>query len=81
MLHGNLCQKLRMDFGSREATSAPYVRYLLKKVKETGIFIQEPKREKRVRTPQNIAAVAESATTLGSGPANDLQKRILRLWQ
>ena len=36
------------------------VRYLVKKVKETGILIDKPKREKpkTVRTPQNIAAVA-----------------------
>ena len=36
--------------------SAPYVRYLVKKVKD------KPKREKSktVRTPENIAAVAES---------------------
>ena len=34
----------------------------MKKVKETGIFIDNPKREKpkTVRTPGNIAAVAES---------------------
>ena len=36
--------------------------YLVKKVKETGILIDKPKREKpkTVRTPENIAAVAES---------------------
>ena len=46
----------------REAPSAPYVRYLLQKVKETGILIDKPKREKPkiVRTPENIAAVGES---------------------
>ena len=37
------------------------MRYLVKKVKETGILIDKPKREKpkTVRTPKNIAAVAE----------------------
>ena len=42
--------------------SAPYFRYIVKKLKETGIFIAKPKREKSqiVRTPENIAAVAES---------------------
>ena len=55
-------RKLRTDFRRREAPSAPYVRYLVKKVKETGILINKPKREKSktVRTSQNIAAVAES---------------------
>ena len=48
--HGNVAEcvrKLRMDFGRREAPSAPYVRYL------------KSKREKpiTVRTPENIAAV------------------------
>ena len=53
-------RKLRTDFGRREAPSAPYVRYLMKKVKETGILIDKLKREKpkTVRTPENIAAVA-----------------------
>ena len=32
----------------REAPSAPYIRYLVKKVKETGILIDKPKREKCV---------------------------------
>ena len=42
--------------------SAPYVRYLVKKVKEIGILIVKPKREKpkTVSTSENIAAVAES---------------------
>ena len=54
-------RKLRTDFERREAPSAPYVRYLVKKVKETGIFIDKPKPEKpkTVRTPENISAVAE----------------------
>ena len=63
--HGNVVEcvrKLRTDFERREAPSAPYIRYLVKKVKETGIHIDKPKREKpkTVRTPDNIAAVAES---------------------
>ena len=43
-IHGNVAecvQKLRTE----EAPSAPYVRYLVKKVKETGILIDKPKRE------------------------------------
>ena len=34
--HGNVAEfvrKLRTDFGRREAWSAPYIRYLMKKVK------------------------------------------------
>ena len=48
---------MRTDFGRREAPSAPYVRYLVQKVKETGILIDKPNREKpkTVRTPENIA--------------------------
>ena len=50
-----------MDFRKRETPSALYVRYLVKNVKETCIFIDKPKREKpkTVGTPGNIAAVAE----------------------
>ena len=64
-IHGNVAEyvrKLRTDFGRREAPSAPNVRYLVKKVKETGILIDKPKCEKpkTVRTPENIAAVAKN---------------------
>ena len=57
--HGNVAEcvrKLRTDFGRRETPSAPFVRYLVKKVKETGIHIHKPKREKSntMRTPENI---------------------------
>ena len=63
--HGNVAEcvrKLRTEFGRREAPSAPYVCYLVKNVKETGILIDKPKREKpkSVLTPENIAAVTES---------------------
>ena len=62
---GNVAEcvrKLRTDFGRREAPSVPYVRYLVKKVKETGLLIDKPKREKprTERTPVNIATVTES---------------------
>ena len=62
--HGNVAEclrKLRADFARREALSAPYIRYLVKKVKETGIVIDKPKREKQttVLRPENIAATAE----------------------
>ena len=51
-----------MDFGRREAPSAPYVRYLVKKVKKlaSSSINQKGKKLKIVRTPENIAAVAES---------------------
>ena len=54
--HANVAEcvrKFRMDFGRRKAPSASYMRYLVKKVKETGILIDKPKREKpkTVRTP------------------------------
>ena len=53
--------KIAYGFGRSEAPSTSYVRYLVKKVKETGILIYKPKREKpTVRTSENITAVAES---------------------
>ena len=65
--HSNVAEcvrKLRTDFGRREAPSAPYVRYLMEKVKETGILSDKLKREKpkTMSTPKNrcIAAVPES---------------------
>ena len=54
---------IRLNNARREARTASYVRYLAKKIeKETGILIDKPKREKpkTVRTPENIAAVAEN---------------------
>ena len=47
--HGNVAECVRIlgtDFGRREAPAAPYVRYLVKIVNETGIFIDKLKREK-----------------------------------
>ena len=54
--HGNVAEcvrKLSMNFGRREALTAPYVRHFVKKVKETGILIDKSKREKpkAVHTP------------------------------
>ena len=67
-------RKLHTDFGRREAPSAPYVHYLLKKVKETGILIDKPKREKpkTLRTLENIAAVAESVC---EAPSTSIHRR------
>ena len=57
---------------------APYDRYHVKKVKETGILIDKPKREepKTVRTPENIAAVAE---TMCKVPSTSFQRRSQQL--
>ena len=48
--HGNIAEcvgKFRTDFERREKPSAPFVRFLVKKVKETDILlIDKPKREK-----------------------------------
>ena len=67
-------RKLRTDFGRREAPLVPYVRNLVKKVKETGILIDKPKREKPklVRTPENIAVVAESVC---EAPSTSIHRR------
>ena len=45
-----------------EEEKHPYICYLVKKVKKTSILIDKPNREKpkTMRTPENIAAVAES---------------------
>ena len=71
-------RKLRTDFGRREAPSAPYVRYLMKKVKETGILIDKSRREKSktVRTTENIAAVAESVR---ESPSTSIHRRSQQL--
>ena len=55
--HGNVAacvRKFHTDLGKRETLSVPYVRYLVKKVKETGIHIDKSKREKpkTVRPPR-----------------------------
>ena len=70
--------KIRTNFKGREAPSAPYVRYLMKKMKETGILIDKPKREKpkTVRTPVNIAAVAESVC---EAPSTSIHRRSQQL--
>ena len=61
-------QILRTDFGRRKALSCLYVRYLVQKVKETAIIIDKPNsvKPKTVRTPENIAAVAESVREVPS---------------
>ena len=79
--HGNVAEfvrKLCTDFGRREAPSAPYVRYLVKKVKESGILIDIPKREKpkTERTPENIAAVEER---LCEAPSTSIHRRSQQL--
>ena len=79
--HGNVAEcvrKLCTDFGKREAPSTPYFRYLVKKVKETGILIDKPKREKpkTVRTPENIAAVEENVC---EAPSTSIQLRSQQL--
>ena len=63
--HSNVAEcvrKLRTDFRRSEAPTAPYVRHLVRKVNKTGILSDKPNLEKpkTVRTPENIAAVAES---------------------
>lgn len=79
--HGNVAEcvrKLRTEFGRKEAPSAPYVRYFVKKVRETGLLIDKPTREnpKPVRTPENIAAVAESVR---DAPGTSVHRRSQQL--
>ena len=66
--YGNFAEcvrKLRTDFGGREAPL---------KVKEIGILIDKPKREKPkiLRTPKNIAAMAESVREV---PSSSIHRR------
>ena len=65
-------------FGRSEAPSAPYVRYLVKKVKEISILIDKPKPEKpkTVPTPENIVAVAESVCEEPSTSINCRSQRL-----
>ena len=65
----NVCEILE-----EEKHRLSYVRYLVKKVKEIGILIDKPKREKpkTVRTPENIAAVAESVR---EAPSTSIHRR------
>ena len=67
--------KIAFGFGRREA---PYVICLVEKVKETGILIDKPKREKpkTLRTPENIAAVAE---TVRKAPLTSIHRRSRQL--
>ena len=79
--HGNIAEcvgKLCTNFRKRKAPSAPYLRYLVKKVKETGIFIDKLKREKpkTLLTPENIAAVAESVC---EAPLTSIHRRSQQL--
>ena len=72
-----MLQKVCENYVRILAPSVPYVLYLVKKVKETGILI-EPKREKptTVRTPENITAVAESVC---EAPSTSIHRRSERL--
>ena len=56
----------------------PYVRYLVKKVKDTGILMNKLKREKpkTVLTPKNIAAVAKN---LCEAPSTSIHRRSQQL--
>ena len=64
--HGNVeecVRKLRTDFGRKEAPSTPDVRFLVKKVKETGIVFDKPK---TVHTSENIAAQHQFTVVLNN---------------
>ena len=62
----------------RNTARAPYVRYLVKKVKDSGILIAKPKSEKpyTVHTPENIAAVVESVR---EAPSTSIHRRSQQL--
>ena len=63
--HGNVAESVQIAYGfwkKRSTVSSVYSLSCEKKVEETGILSDKPKREKpkSVHTPENIAAVAES---------------------
>ena len=61
--HAEFVRKLRTDFGRTEATSAPYVHYLVTKSERNSAsssINQSVKKPKTMRTPGNIAAERES---------------------
>ena len=64
----NVCENCVRILEEEKHRQLPYVRYLLKKVEQTGILIDKLKREnpKTVHTPENIAAVAESVCEMPS---------------
>ena len=59
--HGNVTE-LHTDFGRKETPSAPYNRFLVKKLKEISILIDKSKSEKpkTVHKSENISAVASN---------------------
>ena len=67
-----MCAKIAYEFWKKRSTVISVRSLAWKKVKETGIFIDKPKREKleTVRTPENIAAVAESVPEVQSTSIN-----------
>ena len=66
------------NFRRREAQLAPYVRYLVKNAKETGILIdkQKPENPKTVGSSENIAVVAESVC---EAPSTSIHRRSQQL--
>ena len=62
----NVCENC-VEIGRREATSAPYVDYL-------GILIDKSKcdKPKTLRTPENVAAVAEGVREV---PSTSIHRR------
>lgn len=66
---GEVLRLLRSNFGRMEASSAPYVHYLLKRRKYTGILIDKSMRKKpkkKVRTHKVLADVTESVSEVPS---------------
>ena len=71
-------RKLLTDYGRTETPTTLYVRYFVKKVKETAILIDKPKREKpkTVSTNENIATMAERVR---EAPSTSIQRRSQQL--
>ena len=71
-------RKLLTNYARSQTASAPYVRYLVKKVKETSIIIDKPEREKPkpIHTPENIADMEESVRV---APSTSIHRRSQKL--
>ena len=75
--HANIAEcmrKLSMDFGRKEAPLARYVRYLVKKVKETGSF-----KETKACKVKNSVYSRECSESVCEAPSTSLRRRSQQL--
>ena len=73
-----MCGKIAYGFWEKRSSVSSVFRYLVKKVKGTGILIDKLKHEKPkiVHTPEDIAAVAKSVR---EAPSTSIHRRSQQL--